>query len=455
MDIINKDTVMTEGISGTIFRNWANTFSCEPELYFQPSCVEDIKLILEQAKKNGKKVRVCGKGHSPSDIACTNEYLVNLDKFTNVLKVDEDNCQIKVEAGITIKTLNEEVLPKYNMALSTQGSVSDITVAGSISTGTHGTGKHIGIISTYITEIELVTADRKLVKCSRKENKEIFLAASCSLGCLGIITSVTLQCEPHFKLQQRQMSCSFKEMVTHLDEHISNSEYFRFVWYPHTEGVVYWEVDKTNRQKTSSSNWFWDYAIGFHLLQFLYWISTFCKWLVPVINYVYFKLHSGLRVDIDDYYNIFGFECLFAQYVTDWAIPREKTSEALEDLKSWLDAHPEVRAHFPVEVRFAKQDDLYLSPCYGRDSCYINIVMFRPYGKYVEKDGYWTAYENIMLKYNGRPHWAKEHKLTFKELQNMFPKFERFCEIRKNFDPDGRFVNDYIQKVFIPKSKND
>ncbi|XP_033100042.1 L-gulonolactone oxidase-like isoform X2 [Anneissia japonica] len=412
--------------------------------------------ILEKAKENDKKIRVSGKGHSPSDIVCTTDYILNLDLFDNVLEVDEENCRIKFEAGMTVKKLNQEILPKYNMALTIQGSASDITVAGSISTGTHGTGKNIGIMSTYIAELEFLTADGKMMKCSREENKELFLAALCGLGCLGIITSITLQCEPHFKLHQKQLSCTLDEMLENLDGHICKSEYFRFCYFPHTDGVVYWEVDKTTCPMKSSANWFWDYAIGYHLLQFLYWISTFFPSLVPIINVIYYRfLHSSYREDIDDYYKIFDFECLFVQYVTDWAIPRENAAKALRDLVSWLEANPDTPAHFPVEVRFTKADDIFLSPCYGRDSCYINILKYRPYGKYVEIEKYWTAYETIMLKYDGRPHWAKAHKLTYKGLQNMYPEFQRFCEIREKLDPDGRFMNNYMQRVFVPKSKSD
>ena len=66
-----------------------------------------------------------------------------------------------------------------------------------------------------------------------------------------------------------------------------------------------------------------------------------------------------------------------------------------------------MRVHFPVEVRFVQADEIYLSPASGRDSCYINVIMYRPYGKHVEYQSYWDAYEKIMREAGGRPHWAK------------------------------------------------
>ncbi|XP_065433327.1 L-gulonolactone oxidase-like [Chrysemys picta bellii] len=85
----------------------------------------------------------------------------------------------------------------------------------------------------------------------------------------------------------------------------------------------------------------------------------------------------------------------------------EKTKEALLELKAVLENNPKVVAHYPVEVRFARGDDILLSPCFQRDSCYMNIIMYRPYGKDVPRLDYWLAYKSVMKKAGGRPHWAK------------------------------------------------
>lgn len=86
---------------------------------------------------------------------------------------------------------------------------------------------------------------------------------------------------------------------------------------------------------------------------------------------------------------------------------REKTQVVLTELRRFLDMNPEIRVHFPVEVRFVAADEIYLSPAFGRDSCYINIIMYRPYGKHVPFKKWWDAYEKIVREAGGRPHWAK------------------------------------------------
>ena len=86
---------------------------------------------------------------------------------------------------------------------------------------------------------------------------------------------------------------------------------------------------------------------------------------------------------------------------------REKTQVVLTELRRFLDSNPTVLVHFPVEVRFVAADEIYLSPAFGRDSCYINIIMYRPYGKDVSFQSWWSAYERIVREAGGRPHWAK------------------------------------------------
>ncbi|KAI4589143.1 hypothetical protein MJG53_003551 [Ovis ammon polii x Ovis aries] len=206
-------------------------------------------------------------------------------------------------------------------------------------------------------------------------------------------------------------------------------------------------TDSASQPPSSSANWFWDYAIGFYLLEFLLWISTFLPGLVGWINRFFFwLLFNGKKENCNLSHKIFNYECRFKQHVQDWAIPREKTKVALLELKATLEANPKVVAHYPVEVRFTRADDILLSPCFQRDSCYMNIIMYRPYGKDVPRLDYWLAYENIMKKVGGRPHWAKAHNCTRKDFEKMYPAFQRFCAIREKLDPTGMFLNAYLEK---------
>ncbi|XP_043365956.1 L-gulonolactone oxidase [Dermochelys coriacea] len=439
---------MVHGQGGVKFQNWARTYGSSPELYFQPTSVEEIKEILDLARQRSKRVKVVGGGHSPSDIACTDDFMVQMGKMNKILKVDEEKRQVMVEAGILLSDLNVE-LSKYGLALANLGAVSEVAAAGVIGTGTHNTGIKHGILPTQVVALTLLTASGEILECSESVDAEIFQAARLHLGCLGVVLTITFQCVPEFYLQETTFPSTLQEVLDNLDSHLRRSEYFRFLWFPHSENISLIYQDHTNKPPSSSANWFWDYAAGYYLLEFLLWISTFLPVLVCWINRFFFwLLFTGKVEHVNLSYKIFNYECRFRQHVQDWAIPIEKTKEALLELKAVLENNPKVVAHYPVEVRFARGDNILLSPCFQRDSCYMNIIMYRPYGKDVPRLDYWLAYESVMKKAGGRPHWAKAHTCTRKDFEKMYPGFQKFCSIREELDPTGMFLNAYLEKVF-------
>ncbi|XP_067901718.1 L-gulonolactone oxidase isoform X2 [Heterodontus francisci] len=378
---------MVQGTMGYEFQNWATTYSCHPELYFEPTSVEEVRQILELAKQRNKRVKTVGCGHSPSDIACTDDYFIRLNKINRLLQVDKEKKQVTVEAGMLLSDLNEKLVT-LGLALSNIGAVSDVTIGGVIGTGTHSTGIQHGILATQV--------------------------------------------------------------LNDLDTHLKQSEYFRFFWFPNTDKVTVFYADRTDKPIKTSSSWLRDYAIGYYLLEFLLWISTFFPCLVPWITRLFHWLVYSAKVEqVKQSDKAFNFDCLFKQHVSDWAVPIKQTRTALEQLKEWLDSNPNVRAHFPVEVRFVRADDILLSPCYKQDSCFMNIIMYRPYGKELPRERYWAMYEEIMKRNAGRPHWAKAHSCLRQDFEKMYPAFDKFCSIREELDPSGMFLNNYLEKAFF------
>ncbi|KAG8122984.1 hypothetical protein E2320_018472 [Naja naja] len=374
--------------------------------------------------------------------------------MNKILEVDREKKQVTVEAGILLSHLNVE-LNKHGLALPILGAVSDVAAAGVIGTGTHNTGFSHGILATQINHMSdltqsgnlminetdvvamtLLTASGEILECSETVNPEVFRAACVHLGCLGIILTITFQCVAEFYLQETTFPSTLKEVLDNLENHLKKSEYFRFLWFPHSENVSIIYQDHTNKPPSSSANWFCDYAIGYYLLELLLWISTFLPFLVSWINHFFFwLLFTGKVENVNLSYKIFNYECRFKQHVQDWAIPIEKTKDALLELKGILETSPKMVAHYPVEVRFTQGDDFLLSPCFQRNSCYINIIMYRPYGKDVPRLNYWLAYEGA-------------HTCTRKDFEKMYPGFQKFCCIREKLDPRGMFLNTYLERVF-------
>ncbi|CAB4000735.1 L-gulonolactone oxidase-like [Paramuricea clavata] len=299
----------------------------------------------------------------------------------------------------------------------------------------------------------LMDAQGEIIKCSSNMNKEIFDAARCHLGALGIILDITWQCEKPYKLCSSRKAGKLDELLDNLENDVVQSEHFKFLWWPHTDNVATINVDRTDKPVKTSKSWFWDYLIGFHLLQFMYWLSTFFPSLVKYINRYHFSwLKSQPEEIIDEAEKIFTFDCLFAQYVNEWAIPREKTAYVLKRLKKWLDESG-FYAHMPVEVRFVAKDDIYMSPAFGRDVCFIGIIMYRPYRKSVPHEDFWNFYEDLMFSVGGRPHWGKAHKLGSQALRKIYPNFDDFRNICSKLDPGRLFVNEYLERTLFPPEK--
>lgn len=133
----------------------------------------------------------------------------------------------------------------------------------------------------------------------------------------------------------------------------------------------------------------------------------------------------------------------------EYAIPLEYFRNVLSEIRATIE-RKRYAVHFPIECRTVKKDDIWLSLSYERDSAYIAFHMYKgmPY------EAYFHDMEKIMRKYEGRPHWGKMHTLDFEELQKLYPKLNDFLTIRKQFDPTGIFINDYLANVFKLEKSN-
>ncbi|KAG0042557.1 hypothetical protein BGZ83_000333 [Gryganskiella cystojenkinii] len=456
------------------FENWARTFRCVPEQYYTPSTEDEIIQILRLAKLSGKRVKAIGTGHSPSDLACTDGFMINTDKLDRYIRADESKLTITVQAGMKLHQLHE-YLQFHEMAMSNLGSISEQSVAGLMSTATHGTGAEYPSCCAAVVDLTLITAQGEKIYCSKTENADIFNAAVCSLGSLGIITSMTLQCERAFRLENKQEPAKLDDVLDNLDSIIHSAEHVRLWWYPHTDNVVVWRADRTTKPISKpvaswrTSTWF-----SVHVYQGLLYICRFLPSLIPTLSkFMFWATQSKPIERVDNSVDVFNFDCLFPQYVNEWSIPWSKTAEALRALDQFIEngivkveeteedketavkvvkKESGLKVHFPIEIRFVKKDDVWLSPAYSVDSCYIGIIMYRPYGKSVPYKRFWAGYEQIMTSFGGRPHWAKAHSVTYEALEKSYPKMKQFSEIRQKLDPEGMFLNDYLRRHLVPSS---
>ncbi|KAJ2745242.1 D-arabinono-1,4-lactone oxidase [Coemansia sp. BCRC 34301] len=443
---------------GFELRNWADTFRCKPQYYLAPETECEVIELVRIAARHGLTLKPVGAGYSPSDVACTDSIMLNMDKMNRILAHDAYACTLTVEAGVRVHQLNA-MLEQRGMALSSLGSISEQSIAGAISTATHSTGMAFGDMSSTITHLVIIDGTGRRRECSATVEPELFSAARCSIGALGIITQVTVQCEPAFKLHAVQTPDKLDHVLDTLDKVVFSAEHVRFWWFPYTDNVAVWRANRTTLPKQPRAKSYWrDRLIGYHYYQLRLLKSRITPDDLPGINQEQFAARFDRRIEaIDDSYKVFNFDCLFSHHVNEWAVPWEKAADVFRQLRSWIIAEGQkpdgARVHFPVQARFVKESDVWLSPTYGQTVCYIAVIMYRPYRRAVPYKKYWRVYEDIMRTQGGRPHWAKAHKMYHYDLKKAYPKFDEFMRLRSECDPSGVFVNDYIRRHILPPNE--
>jgi FAD-linked oxidoreductase len=359
--------------------------------------------------------------------------------------VDLETGHVTVRSGTTIRRLNAE-LDTLGLAMTNLGDIDAQTIAGAISTGTHGTGARLGGIATQIVALELVLGDGSVVTCSADHRPDLFAAARVGLGALGVITTVTLKCEPSFVLRAQERPEPLEQVLEGFHDFADQNEHFEFYWFPYGKNAL---VKRNNRTETaqplSKVREFVDYQIMENVA-----FGGLCRTgrlmprLVRSLNSFASNMLSAREYsDISHRVFVTARNVRFTE--TEYAVPRESVLDVLAELRAVVPTLKDP-VMFPVEVRVAAADDIWLSTAQGRDSAYIAIHQFTgmPYREY------FSAFEKIAGAVGGRPHWGKMHDLDAGVLRSRYPHFDDFLRVRKETDPNGVFTNTYLDRVLGP-----
>lgn len=428
------------------WRNWAGDESCRPRAIVHPDSIEEIAAAIGRAVREDLCVRVVGAGHSFSDIACTDGMLLVLDRFQRVLHVDPESRLVRVQAGITIAQLNAR-LAEHGLALENLGDIDVQSIAGAISTATHGTGARLRNIPSQVAGMTLVLADGSTLECSREHDPELLRAAQVSLGALGVIAEVTLRCVPAFTLCGIDAPAPLNETLDRFEELSLGNEHFEFFVFPHCDVALTRTNNRVSgppRPRGRVAEYANDVLLTNHAFDLMCRIGRRMPSRIPEINRLVTRLAgSSKRVDRSD--RVFASPRLVRFTEMEYALPREHTTQAVRAVMELIERRG-FAVPFPIEVRTVASDDALLSTAAGRESGYVAVHMYRS----MEWRPYFKAVEEIMDGLNGRPHWGKRHSQTAATLRPRYPEWDRFQAIRAGLDPQGRFANAWTDRVLGP-----
>jgi L-gulono-1,4-lactone dehydrogenase len=227
------------------WRNWAGDQRCRPAAIETPGGVEELSEVVRRAAERGLKVRASASGHSFTEIALTDGVMVRFDRLNRILEADGATGLVRVEGGIVLGELNRR-LDGFGLAFENLGDIDRQTLAGSISTGTHGTGERFVSISAQVEALELVLADGSLLEISAAGDPSALEAARIGLGALGLIYSATVRTVPAFRIDRLDNPKPLDETLARLDELNQANDHFEFYVFPHTEVALCRESRRTD-----------------------------------------------------------------------------------------------------------------------------------------------------------------------------------------------------------------
>jgi FAD-linked oxidoreductase len=426
--------------------NWAGDQSCRPRRIASPGNRDELAEALAAAATAGERVRVVGSGHSFTEAPLTEGTLLRLEALSGVLDADPGSGLVRVGGGTVLADLNEE-LARLGLAMENLGDIDRQTIAGAISTGTHGTGARLRSISAQVEGLELVLGDGSVRHLGSSTTPELLRAARVGIGALGAISAVTLRCVPAFDLLRVDSSHPREDLLDAFQQRAEEHEHFELFTFPYSDLALVLERNRLEgppRPRGRAAAYLKDVVLANWALEALAATGKAIPHLIPALSRLAGRLASGSRTS-DRSDRVFANQRRVRFTEMEYALPREQGPEAARRVIEWVRAN-RYPVFFPIEIRVSAGEDASLSPAHGRDTAYVAVHQYRG----MEWRPYFEAVEAIMDDYGGRPHWGKRHFQTAATLAPRYPAWEEFQRARDTLDPGRVFANEYTDRVLAP-----
>lgn len=425
------------------WRNWDGRVRCRPAEWTAPATETELAKQVAVWAQAGRRIRVAGSGHSFTPLAANDDVLLSLQRLSGLIATDPHQNEVEVWAGTPLRELGR-LLAQHGLSQENLGDIDVQTLAGAISTGTHGTGAALGSISTQVSGFTLLTADGVLRQVDAASEPALFAAGRVALGTLGILTRIRLKVRPAYRLHLRVQRGTLDQCLAEAQAWANSHRNFEFFWFPGTPYTLLKFTDETTAPVRPRARWQrgLDEVLETGLFGALSELARVMPALSPAVAQLAGRF-VGTSDAIDAAHRIYPTVRRVRFHEMEYALPRQALVPALEAIRRQL-ARGCYRVFFPLECRFTAADDIWLSPAYRRDSAYIAVHMYS--GMPFER--YFRDLENILREHGGRPHWGKWHSLEAAELATLYPRWADFQALRQRLDPAGTFLNPYLYRLF-------
>lgn len=415
--------------------NWSGNQSSSPTARLIPQDTDQLSQMIKQSKQ---RIRLVGAGHSFSGLVPTNESLMSLAYFNGITHIDVASKQFNVASNTFLATVGEP-LWQQGLSLENMPDINTQTFGGAIATSTHGTGINFGSMSSTVTEMTLVNGLGEEMICSANQNPELFNAARCNIGTLGAITNMKIQATDRYHLREKSWMMKLEEGLEQLETLRDTHRNFEAYALPHADYILGIAIDdipaeQLQTQKTVNGDAYETFRMLSNVIDYAPFLRSF------IVNKGASTVEEEVKTGRN--YEIFGNLRDIQFNEMEYTVPAEHGVDCLREILTTIKKN-NIPVIFPIEYRYVKSDDIWLSQFYQQDGCAISIHNFHDQ----DYKQYFAQIEPIFWKYNGRPHWGKIHTLDAKRQRALFPRMGEFLDVRRAMDPKNIFTNDHINHV--------
>ncbi len=417
------------------WRNWSGSERCVPARRIAPASESELRALL---RGGDFALRPAGSGHSFSGLVTSDGALVFLDALSGVISTDPAARSADVWTGTRLWRLGP-ALAALGQALPNLPDIDYQTLGGALATSTHGSGAELGSLSSRVTALSLATPDGELLECDASRNAEVFHAARTSLGALGVVTRVRLANRAAFRLVERSRFVELETLLANLAHERDTNRHFEFYAFPHADTALAIATNETEEATRASGD---DDPEAILLLRTLFrWTRALPG--VGMRLYDAFLRSQPASERSGESYAVLAHPRTVRFNEMEYTVPAEAGPECLRAVLGEIRAR-DLPVCFPIECRFVRQDDVWLSMFHERAGFSISIHQFQ------DEDWrpYFAAIEPIFWKFEGRPHWGKLHSLDAARLAPLYTRWTDFQRVRRSLDPRGRLVNAHLAQIF-------
>ena len=469
--------------------NFGGNIQLNPKTTYMPATEQEVLEILD--RHHGQRIRCVGRLHSWSRAVECDDVVLDLRLLNQVNPVADGELRlVSVGAGCQLKHLLSELERLKNWTLPSLGLITEQTVAGAVSTGTHGSGRNS--LSQYVVSVRIAHYDSATAKATVTQisSGDALRAARCSLGCLGVILSVKMLCRPSYNVEEAFHEYEQLANVIDAEDRYPLQQFFLVPWRWTYMSQHRRETDRRESKTAWLYHWYRYLAIDISMLLVILLVARVLRinaitrlmvgrvipafvirdWHVAspstpqlVMEHELFRhIELELFVQKSNLESAMSFvqQTLCVAAGTDSSIDESfRERIACADLEREMnDVSGTYCHHFPICVRKVLTDDTLISMASpaGRASQEESheawyAITFTSYARRSERDAFEKLgrflTRSMATLFAARPHWGKLSYLRPEQLRSLYPQFEVFQQCCQAYDPDGYFQNDWTSEL--------